>query len=130
MNVEITNSELLQSQTTTENQNTNNQKSNTQLVERERVENTGFEIIGNEENGYFIALGTYRLTQAQSKKECLRMIKTKDYELLLGLIGACIEANKIQTEQDKKQAEFETNNHPKKYSQEKERLKTEEDYKD
>lgn len=73
---------------------------NSELVEKEQVPDTGFHIIGNKEYGYFVALGTYRITKAQSKTKCLEMIETKDYELLLGLIGACIEADKKDRERE------------------------------
>lgn len=90
--------ELLELQNTTENPNTNNPKSS-QLIEKERYEGTGFDIVGNPEYGYFVALGTYRITRAQTKEECIRMINEKDYELIIGLMGASIE----QTIKDHKQ---------------------------
>lgn len=95
--------ELLHTQTSTENQNTNNKNSDlpSQLVEKEKYEGTGFHIVGNKEQGYFVALGTYRLTRMQTKEECITMIENKDYELILGLIGASIEADKKATEQEK-----------------------------
>lgn len=95
--------ELLHIQTSTENQNTNNQKSpdSEQLYEREKYPDTGFHVIGNKEEGYFVALGTYRLTKMQTKEECITMIENKDYELILGLIGASIDADKKATEQEK-----------------------------
>lgn len=137
MKKEHPNSELLQSQTTTENQNTNNQKSNTELIERHTIKGTGFEIIGNPEKGYMIALGQYRLTEFQPTiYDCEQMIKNRDYELILGMIGAAIETviprieNIIHNIIELKQSEYEIENHPKKYSQAKERLKKEEDYKD
>lgn len=77
--------ELLQLQNTTENPNTNNQKSS-QLYEKERYEETAFDIIGNEEYGYFVAIGKYRLTEPQTKDECIKMIKEKDYKIILSLI--------------------------------------------
>lgn len=84
--------ELLSIQSGTEKLNTNNNQSS-QLVDKERVENTGFDIVGNQDHGYFVALGAFRITKAQSKEECNRMINEKDYELIIGLIGACMQAN-------------------------------------
>ena len=85
-----TQEELLKLQTGTESQSTDNQNYS-QTVERERYEGTAFDITGNKEVGYFVALGQYRLTQPRKhKSECIEMIDTRDYELLLGLMGATL----------------------------------------
>lgn len=85
---------LLKLQTSTDEPTTSNQKSS-QLIEREHVKGTAFWIIGNKEQGYFITFGQYRLTEPRSTKAaCHKMIKERDYELIAGLIGACIEAHK------------------------------------
>lgn len=100
--------ELLSLQNTTTETNTSNNNSNSELVEKERVDNTAFDIVGNKDHGYFIALGTYRLTPTYPLKATLKkMIKEKDYELLLGMMGATIQAhmssqawgNKINSEE-------------------------------
>lgn len=83
-------SQLLQSQTSTENANSNKVNS-TELLKRIHVEETGFELIGNDEDGYFVALGSYRLTQTYTESQCRKMIADKDYELLIGLMGACVD---------------------------------------
>lgn len=91
-----TQQELLKLQNTTDTQNTDNPKSS-QLVEKEHYENTGFDIVGNEEYGYFVAIGIYRITEPQKTKEqCAQMIETKDYQLILGLIAASILADKTE----------------------------------
>lgn len=94
--------ELLESQSTTAEQHTDNQNSspkNTQLVEKEHVKGTGFDIVGNEEHGYFVALGKYRLCANQKNKAvCEGMIKRKEWELILGLIGACFQAEQELTQ--------------------------------
>lgn len=94
-----TQSELLSLHTTTDSTNTDKPNSNSELVYKERVEKTAFDIVGNEDNGYFIALGSYRLISPQKTIEkCRIMIQTKDWELILGLIGACMEESIPRTE--------------------------------
>lgn len=59
------------------------------LVDREPLPNTPFEIIGNKEKGYFVALGKYRLTDtAKTKKETLNYITNFDnvYDIALKMI--------------------------------------------
>lgn len=90
--------ELLQLQNTTDHQNTDSKPSNSELVEKERVEGTAFDLVGNQEQGYFIALGTYRLTSVYSKEVLKKMIETKDYELLLGMMGATYQAYQVSTQ--------------------------------
>lgn len=93
--------ELLELQNTTEKPNTNNQQSS-QLVEIEIYEGTAFHIVGNQEQDYFVALGKYRITKSQSKEECRRMINEKDYEIILGLIEACLQEKENQSLQTSK----------------------------
>lgn len=38
-------------------------------MNKERIENTHFDIIGNEEEGYFIAMGKYRISSLYSRNE-------------------------------------------------------------
>jgi hypothetical protein len=38
-------------------------KNSTETIHRHRIENTPFDVIGNEERGYFLAFGKYRITQ-------------------------------------------------------------------
>lgn len=83
-----TQEQLLQLQSTT--QTADNLNSNSQLIEKEIHPGTAFQIVGNKEQGYFVALGYYRITEIHTKEECQRMINEKDYELILGLINASI----------------------------------------
>lgn len=96
------NIELLKLQNSASETNTDNNKSgNTELIERHRVANTAFEICGSIEIGYFIAMGKYRLTAPKkTKEECLIMIAEKDYELLLGLMGATLLSEYTQQERE------------------------------
>lgn len=85
-----TNSELLNLHTTTESKNTHKQQSNSELIHTEDV--GSFKIVGNEERGYFVSLGKYRLTEARTTiEECKKLIETKDWELLLALMGVYYE---------------------------------------
>lgn len=89
-----TQNDLLKLQNGTEETHTPRDNSPSELVERHRVPDTGFDIIGNKEKGYFVALGIYRITEPkQTIKECEQMIKQKNYEIILGLISASIIMN-------------------------------------
>lgn len=86
-----TQNDLLKLQNGTEETQLNKENSPSELIERQSVEGTAFEIIGNKEKGYFIALGMYRITEARPSIGTLRkMIANKDYEIILGLISASI----------------------------------------
>lgn len=89
MNVKHAQEELLQLQTGSDIIDSDNQNYS-QTVERNRYEGTAFDITGNKEVGYFVALGQYRLTQPTTKEKCAEMIDNRDYELLLGLMGATL----------------------------------------
>lgn len=96
--MELTQKELLQLQNTTDVTSTNKPNS-TELVRKEHVEGTGFDIVGNEEQGYMIALGNYRLTEwRKTIEECRDMIEKRDWELILGMMGACIQAAETEKE--------------------------------
>jgi hypothetical protein len=96
-----TQSELLKLQTSTQSDQENNSHSNTELVQRHPVENTPFEIVGNPDYGYFITLGIYRLTSTkQTIKDCEKLIKNKDWEVITGIIGAILQAEHTQKQQD------------------------------
>lgn len=45
--------------------NQHKENSNSELVHREKVQGSPFTIVGNEEHGYFIAFGHYRLSEPQ-----------------------------------------------------------------
>lgn len=99
-----TQNDLLKLQNTTEETQQNNNNSPSELVEREKVEGTGFEIIGNKEKGYFVALGIFRITEPKPSKGILRkMIQHKDYEIILGLISASIAMTTKEIKEDLQQ---------------------------
>lgn len=103
--MQLTQAELLKLQNTTEETNTSREPSNTQLIHRERVEGTGFDIITIEENKSFVALGKYRLTTERTAEECREMINNKDWEIILGLIGAALSATESDITATQKELE-------------------------
>lgn len=62
-----------------------NNSNSTELIARERIGKTDLEIIGNEEKGYFIALGKYKLTES-FPRETLRGHKITLQELALDIL--------------------------------------------
>lgn len=86
--------ELLHSQNYTPENNTNKQQSsNEELIERHTVPGTGFMINGNKQLGYFVSIGTYRVTENQPTiEECNKLITEKDYTLLMGIMYAVIKS--------------------------------------
>lgn len=62
----------------------------TKLIENIDVPATPFTLVGNPENGYFITLGKYKLTEPQSLRQCQLLIEKRDYELLFAMIGVAI----------------------------------------
>lgn len=57
-----TQSDLLNTQLSVDENQSKQQSS--ELLHREKINNTPFEVIGNEEYGYFIAFGKYKLTES------------------------------------------------------------------
>lgn len=101
--MELTNKELLHTQNSVANQNTDNQQSS-QTIKREPVKDTGFEIITIEGKGSFITLGKFRLTDLKETPElCRDMIRNRDWELILGLMGAVLQNNDEIKEENEKQ---------------------------
>lgn len=84
------NAELLSSQTNAGNESSNNStsgKKNHQLREREQVGDTPFQIVGSEEDGYFLAIGRLRITEGgETKEELLRKLEVRDWELIINMI--------------------------------------------
>lgn len=65
---------------------TNMTISNEELIRRHSVLNTPFTIITTDE-GSFITMGRYRLTEAKSFEECMEDIDNKDWNLLTSVIS-------------------------------------------
>lgn len=109
-----TQSELLKLQTTTEDTTDTKQQSNSQIKETEPVENTPFTMITILDQGSFVALGNYRVSDYQTKSDCLDQIHGKEWHLLINVIQSMItmidkEPNYKQTTTEKHKREV-TNN--------------------
>lgn len=88
--------ELLHLHTGSEEQN-NQHSSNQQIINKEHVEGTGFDIIHYDQHGYWLVIGHYRVSETKkTKEELIKLIETKDWDLLIGVIGAAMQANQDQ----------------------------------
>lgn len=87
-----------QSSTNAENTNSDSKHSSNYLVNRKTVEQ--FQIVGNDEIGYFIALGSIRLTMGgETIEECERRITSRDWELMINLILSLADAARQMAEE-------------------------------
>lgn len=81
-------------------ENQNNIPSGKQLLEREKITDTPFELIGNEEIGYFISLGKYRISEIMTnKKIAIESLEKEQWNYIVRIIVTLIEDiydNKIQ----------------------------------
>lgn len=63
-----------------------NKETSSQIVERIEVNETPFIIIGNEESGYFVTWGKFKITKKyNTKEEAKEKIYERDYELLMNI---------------------------------------------
>lgn len=93
-----TQEELLNLHTNTDQKNTDNKPSNSELIETEEVTGTPLKIVGNDEYGYFAAIGHFKLsTPVKSKQQVREAIHNKDWEIIIGLMGACISTQETGT---------------------------------
>lgn len=73
-----------------------NLEENTKEFERETIEGTPLEIIGNDQIGYWVAMGMFRLTEPQSTiEEVRKRLHDNDWELLINLMCALINAKEL-----------------------------------
>lgn len=79
--MKLQNTELLNTQTSAEVQDSNQ---SSQLIERETLDGTPFEIVTTEE-GTFVALGSYRLTEFMSKEDAKEKIQKKHWDLIISV---------------------------------------------
>lgn len=76
-----------------------------ELIEREKIHNSPFELIGNKEVGYWIALGAFRISEKGSKAEKLQEVENKEWDLIINVLCAIMagkdmeEAQKALTKQ-------------------------------
>lgn len=63
------------------------QTSSKSLIDREQINGTPFTLITTEE-GSFLSIGKYKVTETQTEAECLLQIEEKDWNLLLNTVTA------------------------------------------
>lgn len=73
--------------------NAKENQNNSQLISKEQIEKTPFEIITSEE-GSFLAIGHYRLTETTSKENIMQHLLTNQWDIIINLINATIHAQK------------------------------------
>lgn len=88
--MKLTNTELLNTQTSVEQADN---KTYSQLIEREKFHDNPFELVTTEE-GSFVALGAYRLTEFMPKEEAKTKILEKHWDLIISLNLALADAQK------------------------------------
>lgn len=92
--------ELLQSQTSVENSNSDNNNSLPELLTIEPLENTPFKVVGNDETGYFIALGKYKITNHyEDATKAIEYLKTNQWNVIISMVGAILKAENLINEQ-------------------------------
>lgn len=71
---------------------------NTELVHREKILNTPFECIGNEEQGYCISFGKYKLTHVKpTVDEAIDDLEKDHWNITLNLLAIFTEFAKMDT---------------------------------
>lgn len=64
------------------------------LITRNPVENTPFAVVGNNENGYFLTMGKYRLTDNfQNEEDVIYYLENNTWEIIVTLMTAIIHAS-------------------------------------
>lgn len=83
--------ELLNTQSNAEE---NPNKSNfSELIHRENIVNTPFQVVGNEENGWIITIGRFKLTNNKpTKEEALQELELNPWDITVRLITTLHEA--------------------------------------
>lgn len=83
--------ELLNTQTNADGENTN--KENSALIEVESIENCPFSLVGNEEHGYFIGFGKYRLTEREKDKQSALewLDDSNKWDMIVRIIFTCMQ---------------------------------------
>lgn len=65
---------------------------NSPLITHKKVEETPFYITGNNETGYFVRMGDYRLTEIhKTEEEAATELKTNYWHIIIRIVGAIIE---------------------------------------
>lgn len=72
---------------------------NRQLILKREIKGTPFTLTGNEDQGYFLTLGNYRLTEAkETPEEATEEIESNTWNIISRLVAAYIDFDKrLQT---------------------------------
>lgn len=85
-------SELLNTQTSADENQNKEKSSNTQLLEREKVDKTPFYVTGNNDEGFIITLGKWRITEPKATKaEAILEIDNEFWNTMGKMIGITCE---------------------------------------
>lgn len=64
------------------------------LLEIEDIPNTPFKCVGSEETGYFIAMGSYRMTEpAETPAKAEDKLYTEQWDIIARLISVIVDIN-------------------------------------
>lgn len=89
-----TQSETLSTQLNVE-ESQSKENSSTELVEQEKIQGTPFRIIGNEERGYFLSFGKFRLTEAMHDKlAVLEHVNENMWTIIVQIVGVVLQMDK------------------------------------
>lgn len=74
-------------------ENQNKVNSGEELIERHPIEGTPFMVVGNKDNGYFIAMGRFRISEtAGTLQKAAEMLITNQWEIIGNMIITMWEA--------------------------------------
>jgi hypothetical protein len=63
-----------------------------EIIEKERIPDTPFDVIGNKQLGYFIALGRFRISEKfTTKEETENILSLKRWEITMNCISAALQ---------------------------------------
>lgn len=66
-------------------------------IEREEIKGSPYWIIGNDDEGYFLGFGKWRLTELmKTKEDVLEHLRTNKYNVILQTVMAVIEVMKLK----------------------------------
>lgn len=93
---ELKHSELLSIQSNAE-ENQNRENLNSELIERTEIAGTPFYLVGNEEHGYIITMGKFKLTQNKpTKEEAMNLLTTDYWNIILRMVTSLHESIMIE----------------------------------
>lgn len=69
-----------------------NKERSSELINREPIMGTPFTLINYDNQGWFLTMGKYQLSKAEeyTKDELLKMVKEKDWKLIITTIGLIV----------------------------------------